>query len=278
MKLFYDLHLHSCLSPCGSDDMTPNNLVNMAALLGFQLIAVTDHNACANTEAAVRAGCAAGITVVPGMELCTSEEAHIVCLFPTPAAALAFEREVARRSPPVRNRPEIFGRQLVLDADDALLREEDRYLLAAADLGAAEAAERVRALGGACFPAHIDREGYSLLCEPGGDPAGAGLPRRGDQPARRCPLAPARSPGAAAHAAAPKFRFARSGADAGPAGVGGSAGKFRRLPAGCAQRALCGALVPPRLRGNAARRLFCTSFVNFFTTHFLHFPLFPGAI
>ena len=158
MKLFYDLHLHSCLSPCGSDDMTPNNLVNMAALLGFQLIAVTDHNACANTEAAVRAGRAAGITVVPGMELCTSEEAHIVCLFPTPAAALAFEREVARRSPPVRNRPEIFGRQLVLDADDALLREEDRYLLAAADLGAAEAAERVRALGGACFPAHIDRE------------------------------------------------------------------------------------------------------------------------
>ena len=167
MKLFYDLHLHSCLSPCGSDDMTPNNLVNMAALLGFQLIAVTDHNACANTEAAVRAGCAAGITVVPGMELCTSEEAHIVCLFPTPAAALAFEREVARRSPPVRNRPEIFGRQLVLDADDALLREEDRYLLAAADLGAAEAAERVRALGGACFPAHIDREGYSLLASLG---------------------------------------------------------------------------------------------------------------
>ena len=187
MKLFYDLHLHSCLSPCGSDDMTPNNLVNMAALLGFQLIAVTDHNACANTEAAVRAGCAAGITVVPGMELCTSEEAHIVCLFPTPAAALAFEREVARRSPPVRNRPEIFGRQLVLDADDALLREEDRYLLAAADLGAAEAAERVRALGGACFPAHIDREGYSLLSSLGAIPPEPGyraveISPRGDFP------------------------------------------------------------------------------------------------
>lgn len=187
MKLFYDLHLHSCLSPCGSDDMTPNNLVNMAALLGFQLIAVTDHNACANTEAAVRAGCAAGITVVPGMELCTSEEAHIVCLFPTPAAALAFEREVARRSPPVRNRPEIFGRQLVLDADDALLREEDRYLLAAADLGAAEAAERVRALGGACFPAHIDREGYSLLSSLGAIPPEPGyraveISLRGDVP------------------------------------------------------------------------------------------------
>ena len=110
-----------------------------------------------------------------------------MCLFPTPAAALAFEQEVARRSPPVRNRPEIFGRQLVLDADDALLREEDRYLLAAADLGAAEAAERVRALGGACFPAHIDREGYSLLSSLGAIPPEPGyraveISLRGDVP------------------------------------------------------------------------------------------------
>ncbi|HIS78897.1 MAG TPA: PHP domain-containing protein, partial [Candidatus Caccousia stercoris] len=87
MKVFYDLHLHSCLSPCGGDDMTPNNLVNMAVLLGYQLIAVTDHNACGNAKAAMEAGRAAGLVVVPGMELCTAEEAHVVCLFPTLKAA-----------------------------------------------------------------------------------------------------------------------------------------------------------------------------------------------
>lgn len=77
----YDLHTHSCLSPCGDNDMTPNNLVNMAALLGCEILAVTDHNTCRNAPAAVRVGEAAGVLVIPGMELCTAEEAHVVCLF-----------------------------------------------------------------------------------------------------------------------------------------------------------------------------------------------------
>ena len=76
--------------------MTPNNLVNMATLLGFQMIAVTDHNACGNAGAAVEAGRAAGLVVVPGMELCTAEEAHVVCLFPTVAAAEEFDRRPAQ--------------------------------------------------------------------------------------------------------------------------------------------------------------------------------------
>ena len=64
-----DLHMHTCLSPCGDDDMTPYNAVNLAKLLGYDMIAVTDHNSCLNCPAAVRAGEAAGIVVVPGMEL-----------------------------------------------------------------------------------------------------------------------------------------------------------------------------------------------------------------
>ena len=90
MKLRYDLHLHSCLSPCGDMDMTPNNIVGMAKLLGYDIIALTDHNTCRNTPAAVQAGERQGLVVVPGMELCTREEAHVVCLFPTAEAALAF--------------------------------------------------------------------------------------------------------------------------------------------------------------------------------------------
>ena len=145
-----------------------------------------------------------------------------------------------------------------------------------ADLGAAEAAERVcaRSAARASRPTSTAR---ATACSRAW---GRSRRSRVTAPWRSACAAMSPSllrdhPGAAAHAAAPKFRFARSGADAGPAGVGGSAGKLRRLPAGCAQRALCGALVPPRLRGNAARRLFCTDsliFSQLISCIFLCFP------
>ena len=78
----YDFHNHSCLSPCGDNDMTPYNFVNMAKLAGLDIVALTDHNTCLNCPAAIKAGEKAGITVIPGMELCTSEEIHVVCLLP----------------------------------------------------------------------------------------------------------------------------------------------------------------------------------------------------
>ncbi|HAS37802.1 MAG TPA: phosphoesterase, partial [Ruminococcaceae bacterium] len=81
MKLYYDFHLHSCLSPCGDNDMTPYNLVNMAKILGLDAIALTDHNTAQNCRAAMEVGKSIGVTVIPGMELCTSEEVHVVCLF-----------------------------------------------------------------------------------------------------------------------------------------------------------------------------------------------------
>ncbi|MBQ2422676.1 MAG: PHP domain-containing protein, partial [Clostridia bacterium] len=82
MRLYYDLHIHSLLSPCGDNDMTPNNIVNMAKLNELDIIAITDHNSCKNCAAAIKVGNEVGITVVPGMELTTSEDIHVVCLFP----------------------------------------------------------------------------------------------------------------------------------------------------------------------------------------------------
>ena len=78
----YDLHIHSCLSPCGDNDMTPNNLVQMALLSGCDVIALTDHNTCRNAPAAMEAGARNGLLVIPGMELCTAEEAHVACSKP----------------------------------------------------------------------------------------------------------------------------------------------------------------------------------------------------
>ena len=87
-KLFYDLHLHSCLSPCGDNDMTPNNMAGMASLKGLQIAALTDHNSSKNCPAFLAACEKNGIVGIAGMELTTSEEIHLVCLFEYLDAAL----------------------------------------------------------------------------------------------------------------------------------------------------------------------------------------------
>ena len=82
MTIYYDFHIHSGLSPCGDNEMTPNNIVNIAKLYDLDVIALTDHNSTLNCKAVMEAGKEIGLLVIPGMELCTSEEVHLVCLFP----------------------------------------------------------------------------------------------------------------------------------------------------------------------------------------------------
>lgn len=163
MKLKYDLHLHSCLSPCGDNDMTPYNLVNMAKLLGYDIIALTDHNSCLNCPAAIKAGEEAGITVVAGMELCTSEEIHTVCLFPELQNALDFSDYVRNTMMYVKNDPKIFGDQLIMDSEDNIIGNEDILLTAASGISIDNVVAEVRKFGGAVFPAHLDRASYSVL-------------------------------------------------------------------------------------------------------------------
>ena len=92
MKVYYDLHIHSALSPCGDDDMTPNNIVNMAKLSGLDIIAVTDHNSVGNCASALAVGKEVGLTVLCGMELETSEEVHMLSLFPSIEKAEEMEK------------------------------------------------------------------------------------------------------------------------------------------------------------------------------------------
>ena len=163
MRLSYDLHIHSCLSPCGDADMTPNNIVHMALLAGFDMIALTDHNTAGNCAAFCRAAQRNGLLALAGMELCTREEIHMICLFPTVQAAEGFSRQVARRLPPLKNRPELFGHQYYMDEWDLVLGEERAMLLAAADIGVGEAGALAARFGGVAYPAHIDRASFSLL-------------------------------------------------------------------------------------------------------------------
>ena len=126
IKLHFDFHFHSCLSPCGDEAMTPATIAGMCKLSGLDAAALTDHNTCGNCAAFCQAAEAYGLLALPGMELCTREEVHIVCVFPDLERAGAFQEEVYRSLGEARNDPAIFGRQLYLDADDRVLGEEPR--------------------------------------------------------------------------------------------------------------------------------------------------------
>ena len=163
MDLFADLHIHSCLSPCGDNDMTPGNILGMAALKGLDMIAITDHNAAGNLPAAQEIADAYGVLLIPGMEITTSEEVHMLGYFPSVEAAVAFGEMLKGHMPKQKNKPSFFGRQLILDADDQVIGEEDTLLIGASDFPLAEAAAQVRAFGGVPVPAHINRGSNGLL-------------------------------------------------------------------------------------------------------------------
>lgn len=166
----YDLHMHSCLSPCGDNDMTPNNMVNMAALLGCNILAVTDHNTCRNAPAAMRVGEQVGVLVIPGMELCTAEEAHVVCLFETAEDALAFDGYVQAHTMQIPNRPEIFGDQLIMDENDEITGQIPELLITASEISVNDVQRIVKSFNGVAFPAHVDKDAYSVTASLGAIP------------------------------------------------------------------------------------------------------------
>ena len=163
MRAYYDLHIHSCLSPCADNDMTPNNIVNMAKLANLTMIALTDHNSTKNCKAAVEIGKKVGVLVIPGMELCTIEEVHVVCLFPTIEKAETFEAALSQKRIRVKNRPEIFGDQIIMDEFDREIGREKFLLINAINISIGEVTHLVKKYAGAAFPAHIDKESYSVL-------------------------------------------------------------------------------------------------------------------
>ncbi len=167
ISLTYDLHLHSCLSPCGDDDMTPANIVGMAALLGLDVIAVTDHNSCKNCPAVMAAAKEYGLLAIPGMEINTAEEVHAVCLFPTLSAAMEFDAYVYKRLQPFPNNEAIFGRQLVYDLEDHISTTVPNLLINAVDISFDNLWDLVLSYSGVMFPAHVDKTANSLIANLG---------------------------------------------------------------------------------------------------------------
>ena len=167
MKLSYDLHIHSCLSPCGDDDMLPSNIVGMAALKELDVIAVTDHNTCKNCPAVMKLAEAYGVTAIPGMELTTEEEVHVLCLFPDLEKALEFDAFVHEKLMPFPNNEEVFGKQLIVDEDDNVIGSEPYLLINATSINFEEVYGHVTRFGGIMIPAHVDKSTTSLLANLG---------------------------------------------------------------------------------------------------------------
>ena len=162
-RYYYDFHIHSCLSPCADNDMTPNNIVGMATLAGLNILALTDHNTCKNCPAFFAAAKKQGIIPVAGMELTTAEDIHVVCLFEHLEDAMEFGEAVDALRIRIPNRVDIFGDQLLADENDEIIGTEPDLLSNATSLMIDDVPPLVKKHRGICFPAHVDREANGIL-------------------------------------------------------------------------------------------------------------------
>lgn len=174
-KYYYDFHIHSCLSPCADDDMTPNNIAGTAVLAGLEAVALTDHNSSKNCPAFFEAAKRYGLIPIAGMELTTAEDIHIVCLFPELDGAMKFDAYVSKHRMKVSNRTDIFGEQLIMNGEDEIIGREDYFLPAASEITVDDAPNIVSLFGGICYPAHIDREANGIIATLGTFPENTGF-------------------------------------------------------------------------------------------------------
>ncbi len=163
LKLSYDLHIHSCLSPCGDEDMLPSNIIGMAYLKGLDVIAVTDHNSCKNCPAVLKLAEQYNIVAIPGMELTTMEEVHVLCLFEQLEDALSFDEYVSSKLMKIPNDEKVFGKQEIYDEDDNKLNIEEYLLINATKISFDTLGKLMKEYHGIYIPAHIDKNSNSLI-------------------------------------------------------------------------------------------------------------------
>lgn len=157
-----DLHIHSCLSPCGDWEMSPRRIVQKSIDQKLDIIAVCDHNTAENTAAIKQQGGQRGLVVFPGLEICSKEEVHIISIFEEVRQALSMQTLVYDNLPG-SNKTGFFGNQVIADENDMVIGENSRLLINATRLGIYEIVERVHLLEGLCFASHILRPAYGII-------------------------------------------------------------------------------------------------------------------
>ncbi len=161
-----DLHIHTCLSPCGDWDMTPQKIISKAREKKLSIIAICDHNTSKNTTPVIEAGKKQGIMVLPGMEICTREEVHVLGIFSTSKQASEMEKIVFEHLHG-ENDPDIFGYQVISDENDFVLGQEKKRLIGATTIPLKKSIELIHNFGGLAIAAHIDRPSFSILSQLG---------------------------------------------------------------------------------------------------------------
>ena len=167
MALLADLHNHSCLSPCGSLELSPRRLAELGAARGLAVMALTDHNSSLNCPAFAAMCRRCGVIPIFGMEATTSEEIHALCLFTSLEACMAFNEYAYSVLVPFPNDPEKTGDQVYVDADDNIQGEVEYYLINPLDLSIDALGGKAAEYGGLVIPAHVDRPAFSMTSQLG---------------------------------------------------------------------------------------------------------------
>jgi len=162
-----DLHIHSVLSPCGSLDSSPKRIIEEAAIKGLDIIAITDHNSTLHCELSMQLGKSSNIKVFAGAEVTTKEEIHCLCLFENIEQAKHFQLFINKHLPHDKNNPDLFGDQVIVDADDMILDEYPFLLINALEADIQTVEQKVHLLNGFFIPAHIDKAVNSLYSQLG---------------------------------------------------------------------------------------------------------------
>ena len=162
-----DLHIHTCLSPCGGLDMAPRAIVAAALNKGLDLIAITDHNTCAMAETVARVANAHGLAFLYGIEFQTAEEVHVLGYFDDAAHCRAAAAEAYSHLPDRRNDPLVFGDQVIVDEDETILVFEPKLLVNSLSLDIEHVFHLIRNHGGLPVPAHVDREAFGIIAQLG---------------------------------------------------------------------------------------------------------------
>ena len=169
-----DLHIHTCLSPCGESSMSPRRIVEQAKLKGLDIIGICDHNSAENVVCAKKVGAKEGLAVIGGIEVTSQEEAHILAFFDEDKDLFELANLIYENLPGINNE-RVFGQQIVVNEHDEVLGFNKRLLIGATVLPLHQIVDRIHSLSGLAIASHIDRESFSIIGQLGFIPDGLEL-------------------------------------------------------------------------------------------------------
>ena len=157
MKYYYDLHIHSALSPCADILMSPNNILNMAYLKELNIIAITDHNSCLQLNVFEELKDSYEMLIIPGVEVEVKEKYHVLCLFKTFDIARKFQKMLIIYLDKRMHDEKIYGEQNLFDAFDDIINNYQISLMGSSNISLLDLKRIIKHLDGLMILAHIEK-------------------------------------------------------------------------------------------------------------------------